>query len=174
MRQISPWGDAAAQPDGVARMFAIGRLAQSRVPAEWMVITAMNPDLPANQFSDEMWDLLEQCGQEEGALRTKLATMPRDSIVALYKEFYRAMRSLWDRLDASDFFDLAPSAEEQISEDGKQDIYSFVVSNGRDYYNHISSHPEDLRTNVDPGDVPFVWVPGEVFWDRFNEEISDQ
>jgi hypothetical protein len=90
-----------------------------------------------------------------------------------YKESRRAMRFVWNKSDASGW--LRPKKpEDQVSEDEKEDIFAYVVSKGRDYYNAIVSGQKRLRRNIDPGDVPIIWVPGQVFDERFGEEITLQ
>lgn len=124
----------------------------------------------ADDFASEFWDVVEHARGDEARLRAALTSLPREALINFYGEFRRALRSLWNKFDAAGHLRPGPGA--QISEDEKEDVFAYVVSQGRGYYDDILSHPERLRRDVDPGDVPIVWIPGEVFWKRFGEEIT--
>jgi hypothetical protein len=126
----------------------------------------------ADDFSPELWRLLDQAENREDKLKAVLGSLPKADIIKLYKEFHRAKRCLWKASNDWDF--LRPKAGESISEDEKEDMFAYVVGQGREYYNEIMAHPEQLRRDVDPGEVPFLWVVGRVFWERFDEEITRQ
>lgn len=82
-------------------------------------------------------------------------------VVAFDQEFRRAMANLW-------------TIPVRGSEDMKKDIYAHVVSKGAAYYDEIVSHPERIPQDVGPGDPCFIGVAGEVFFERFGEEITLQ
>ena len=128
--------------------------------------------LAANNFSSLLWDTLNKVNGDEGLLRSILYSLSRDELIMYYKEFRRAMRALWDEFDANG--QLRPGPGQTISEDTKEDIFACVVSHGRDYFDEIVAHPERIRADVEPDDVPFLGLPGQVFSDRFDDEITLQ
>jgi hypothetical protein len=120
------------------------------------------PRLTAKDFWSVLWVLIEQAEGSEEKLAALLAAEPRPVLVAFYKEYCRAMGNLKKHLDAPG------------SEDMQKDIFSHVVSRGRELYDEVLAHPERLPQNVGPGDVELYGVAGRVFWERFEDEITLQ
>jgi hypothetical protein len=122
--------------------------------------------LRATDFSPILWSIVEQAGGSEEKLTQLLMSAEKDTIALVHREFLRALFSLRKAADDSD----ALSSE---SDDTIEDILAYAISMGRSYYDRVLEHPDELLRDVDPGDVPINWVPGQVFWKRFGEEIME-
>ena len=95
-------------------------------------------------------------------VRSSAQRSVRPVLIAFHKAFCRAMGNLREELGAPG------------SEDMQKDIFSHVVSRGREFYDEVLTHPERLPQNVGPQDVEFYGVAGRVFWERFEDEITLQ
>jgi hypothetical protein len=125
-----------------------------------------------DSFSDILWGILGWARKSKDTLQSLLWSLPREALVLFHKEFRGALYNLWRASDAGGW--LIPERDGYISDDGKEDIFAYVVSQGRRYYNEVLAHPERLRRDIQPGDVPFLGVAGQVYWDRFGDEINLQ
>ena len=99
-----------------------------------------------------------------------LGEIPKVDVLNFHKEFRRALGGIWSTFDASGNL----KQDEDLSEDTLEDMFAYVVSGGRDYYDSIISHPDKIRYDVHPSEVPFLGVPRQVFLQRFGEEIDLQ
>jgi hypothetical protein len=109
-----------------------------------------------------LWSLIEESRGSKKRLKRLLSSKPRGVLITFHKEFQRAIGNLGMHLEAPG------------SADMQKDIFSHVVSRGADFYDEVLAHPERLPQDVGPRGVDFYGVAGEVFWERFQEEITLQ
>ena len=125
---------------------------------------------PSTGFSPLLWDVLKQALGDKAKLQGILDGLPKEEVLAFHRDFRRALHGLWSTLESGGHL----KHDEDLSEDTLEDMFAYVVSQGRDYYDDIISHPEKLRYDIHPSEVPFLGVPRQVFLQRFGEEIDLQ
>ncbi|MCA9068370.1 MAG: hypothetical protein KDA84_05580 [Planctomycetaceae bacterium] len=118
--------------------------------------------LNSNDLSEYLWIILKRADGDEEKLREILASKPRAALIAFDKEFRRAAANLWD-IDVPDH-----------TEDMLKDLYAQVVSKGKEFYDHVINNPERIAEDTEIGAPLLIEVAGEVFWEKFGEEIIDQ
>jgi hypothetical protein len=128
--------------------------------------------LNAAAFSSLLWELLDRANGKKEELKKLLSQLPREDLLDFHKEFLRALSNLWEGFDTAG--SLEPRPGEHLSEDTLEDVFAYVVSKGRDYYDEIVNCPERLRRYVHPSEVPFLGLARQVFLERFGEEIDLQ
>ena len=122
---------------------------------------------PADEFSPKLWSFVALTKGDESKIRNALSELSKEEFVELIREFERAKTKLWLAFD-----DESRLFGTGISDDGKHDIFANVVSLGKEHYNHVFHHPEDLKTDIEPNESPMVFVPGPLFWELFEEELN--
>jgi hypothetical protein len=126
--------------------------------------TDSNDQFVSNVFSAWFWRIIDQAQSNRNQLRDMLKTMSREDVIRFHHEFKDAAVQLTD----SPFIDYMSD----LSEDGIQDIAEWIVSQGRDYYSEIWTHPERIPNEIEHGTLStFSGVADDVFWDRFREPI---
>jgi len=126
----------------------------------------------AKDFAPILWASIEAAGGDRDVLRRILGSKPKSDIILFHREVQRAWTNLWHEIDTAK--PRLPAPWVRLSEDTLEDIFSYVVSQGAAYYDHILTSPEELRLDVTPSEVPFLGVPREVFIQHFGEEIDLQ
>jgi hypothetical protein len=128
--------------------------------------------LTSEGFSILLWDTLEQANGSEEELRQILFSMPKQLLISFDKEFMRALSNLWKEVEAAGPQPHSPFGI--MSEDMKKDLFAHVVSRGARYYDDILHYPERIPCNVGPNDVDFQGIAGQVYSERFGDEIALQ
>lgn len=114
-------------------------------------------------YSTILWDIIRLADGSEEKLKAILSSTDKDTIKLFCKEFVRASGDL-KNLEAR-------ASLREISSDAETDVFEYVVSQGRDFYDWVLTHPHDIPEQVDSNDV---WILGTallVYWDRFRERI---
>lgn len=124
----------------------------------------------STEFSPLLWDVLGQAAGDKTKLQCLLDGMIREDVLKFHREFRRAQYCIWSTCEAVGGL----KSDEDLSEDTLEDMFAYVVSCGRDYFDAIVANPERLRYDVHPSEVPFIGVPRQVFLQRFGEEIDLQ
>jgi hypothetical protein len=118
--------------------------------------------LTSEGFWSVLWAIIDEANGSKEKLKALLASEPRAVIVAFHKAFCRAISNL-DEIKCG----------ESASEDYRNDVFTLIVSKGREYYDAIVKHPERIPDDIDPDGPFFGNVAGNVLWERFGEEIYD-
>lgn len=122
----------------------------------------MKPNDPV--VSAWFWDLLEQGRGDPDKMKSTLEGLDREGLIRFNSEFEWATRQMSGQRFARVHGD---------SEDIAEDVASWVVSQGRDYYAKVYADPS-LFPNIDTVDVHhgnLVNLAAEVYEERFDEEI---
>lgn len=123
-----------------------------------------------NDQFELLWRLIDQAKASAELLKVLLNSLSKKELIAFHNEFRRAVQNLWIAADDGDWYERY-GPQQDMSDDTQQDILTFVVSQGAKYYADILAHPERLRWDIDPDEVPYLGLSSQVFWERFQEEI---
>src|SRR4051812_43894494 len=107
--------------------------------------------LTSDAFSSVFWSIIDEARGDEEKLKAILASESRIIVIDFYKTFLKAISNLEEILCGVG-----------ASEDYRTDVFTLIVSKGRDYYDKIVKHPELVPAEIDPGGPCFLDVAGEV------------
>ena len=119
-----------------------------------------------DDISDWFWDIIDKCERNPDRLRSIMQGITRDDIVRFDNEFQEAAVQLLDE-------PFLAFMEECVSEDGAKDIADFVVSQGKDVYSNVWTHPDQIPARISSSELrrTLAGVAAKVFWERFRERI---
>ncbi|WP_171468905.1 DUF4240 domain-containing protein [Frigoriglobus tundricola] len=109
------------------------------------------------------WSIIDESNGSKDKLKSILASEPRVIVIDFYKEFLKAISNLEEIMCGGG-----------ASEDYREDVFTLIVSKGREYYDEIVKHPECVPGDIDPNGPYFLNVAGDVLMERFGEEITEQ
>jgi hypothetical protein len=125
----------------------------------------MDRDSNGNQGSDWFWNIIAMCQKDRARLKEMLSTLSSEELQGFDDEFMQLAADLKD----DPFLQYIAPDE---SEDGIDDITRWVVSQGREYYQEIWSHPEKIPPHFDPGDDRILsGVADAVHYERFGRGL---
>lgn len=130
----------------------------------------MNSTIDRGSFSPDdisqwFWGIVDESKQSPDQLRSLLQHMSRDEIIRFDNEFQEAAAQLVDE----PFYEFM---DEGISEDGAKDLADFVVSQGKAFYSHVWTHPEQIPARIRSGETKsLTGLAAKVFWERFQDRI---
>lgn len=119
-----------------------------------------------DDISQWFWDIILKSGKKPDQLLSLLQSMNRDEIIRFDNEFQEAAVQLVDE-------PFLIFMDQGVSEDGAKDIADFVVSQGKDFYSHIWTHPEEIALQSPSKEEAncLSGVAAKHFWERFHERI---
>lgn len=115
-------------------------------------------------FAKLLWILIDQAAGSEAELRRILATKSKAIIMAFGREFRRASDNIWRSIPVND---------PDHSEDMLKDLYAQVVSNGKEFYDHIVRNPERILLDTPTGHPCYYGVAESVLWELYPDEMED-
>lgn len=107
------------------------------------------------------WPIVEAAVKDRNALRTALEPMSRAELLT----FWRDWSALAYRLREPPF--------ENTESDSQKELAWWVVGRGRAFYEDIVAHPEKFPTRMGPEGRGTRGTIGRVFWEKFDEEVTD-
>lgn len=123
---------------------------------------------PADDINEKFWYILDQAKKNKKKLYDILYAFERQEIIDFEYNFMKTALQLYDE-------PFLVQIGVERSEDIIEDICEWVVSQGKEYYFQIWNNPKLIPKNLDRNKLEEILsgVPGEVFWDKFEEEIRD-
>lgn len=112
--------------------------------------------------SEWFWDVIERAQRSQVCLEEILRNLRKDELIRFDHEFHQAACLLAD----TPYTNHLPG----YSEDSLDDLTQWIVSQGRAYYLQVRDHPETMPQDAD-WNTTFMGIAGEVFWERFKEDI---
>nr|WP_314561045.1 DUF4240 domain-containing protein [uncultured Capnocytophaga sp.] len=108
------------------------------------------------------WDIITKAKEDREQLRAILMEYSKEDIIAFQEIFV----NLAAELQYEPFTDYM-----EESEDGREDISHWVVSKGKEYYEKILNHPEQIPYNItrNNSDEILYGIADEVCLDKYNE-----
>ncbi len=122
-----------------------------------------------DHISETFWKIIDQAGKNQKKLYDILYTLDRKEVIDFEYNFIKARAQLYD----DPFIEVIGI---ERSEDTILDICEWVVSQGKEHYSKIWKNPELIPKDVEHDDrleEILSGVAGEVFWDKFEEEIRN-
>lgn len=121
---------------------------------------------PYDEVSDWFWNLVGRADGSEGKLRDLLAALSRDDLIRFAREFELAAVELT----------CEPFTRYMIgqSEDGIEDIARWIVSQGREAYEHVIARPELTPAEVPSEPSSLHGVAQSVFDSRYDEAMPPE
>jgi Protein of unknown function (DUF4240) len=123
--------------------------------------------LRSDDFSDLLWELLEQAQGNDEELKKLLSDKPKETIREFHEDFREAEDNLWSSPQIA-----AILWSSGLSEGGMSDVITSVVGRGRRYYDEILDHPDRIPRGVPSREARIGGVAGSVYWERFRLEIN--
>jgi hypothetical protein len=118
-----------------------------------------NPNVASPWF----WDIIERAQHDPKRLRDILWALSRDDVDRFKSEFDAAATELQDE-PFTDYMD------PEESEDGVEDIASWVVSQGEAFYRSVFEDPSRTPEHIDVDDASdLTGVAEEVYYQRFGD-----
>ncbi|MBP1991469.1 DUF4240 domain-containing protein [Paenibacillus eucommiae] len=111
--------------------------------------------------SEWFWSIIAMAATNRQKLKEILSTFNKKDIIKFQEQFLDASIELQDE---------PYLAFMEQSEDGVEDIANWIVSNGRNYYDHILNNPEEIPYSVnDVTDQILFGVADEVCYEIYGE-----
>ncbi|WP_206619141.1 DUF4240 domain-containing protein [Flavobacterium cerinum] len=98
----------------------------------------LNSDIHGNNH-DWFWNIIAESDKNREKLGAILSTFKRDEIAKFQEQLVDASIEIQDE----PFLEFMEESEDDV-----EDIANWVVSNGKDYYNHIMEHLSEIPNSV--------------------------
>lgn len=130
--------------------------------------TKIGRELSSKRFANKLWEFIEKVNDDRDELRQILSEMSEIDFIIYMREFYDAAYAI------TNYFDKVGYTNGEPSEDGKEDLFFYVVAQGRDYFDQLLAHPESLPSGDLDYRSAFMEVPTSLFYDRFGKNLYDE
>ena len=110
---------------------------------------------------DDFWSIIDRAHQYRDAMRPLLEPLAQRDLLMFYRFFMEYGSDLRDEL---------PEREES---DSQEELASWVVAQGKAFYDEVYEHPDTFPEQQGPAGRGFRGMIANVYRDRFGEEVME-
>lgn len=111
----------------------------------------------------QFWSIVSLVKQDFASFKQKLERMSQAELIGFVWKFEEIADLLYDD----------KYLYNQTSEDYMEDLCGYIVGQGREFYEHVRAHPDQMPKAVDyaePG-IDIKYQASEIYYDRFGEPM---
>ena len=126
-----------------------------------------NPRQPAPNPPGWFWEAVEEANGNLERFRAALDRLAREQVPLMYA-YYTDLAGIF--AEPAYVVHMSPG----MSEDGALDVGAWIVSQGREYFHDVYSHPEKVPDSPTPGTKAERLMRGEIirhYLDKYGEEM---
>jgi hypothetical protein len=116
-----------------------------------------------DSIPDDFWQTIEEAGQDRSKFRELLKTMNRGRI----NRFYWTYEELANRIRTEPYWQYA---NPDLSEDGMAELANWIVAQGRNYYQNILEHPDQIPARKN--DIGFMSDLVVEYENRYDADVA--